>query len=94
MDNELWWNDALKSSAEGVVLLRYAKRFAIYRPKVVETDVVSPSPRFRNIAFEQDDNGYNELNVSFAAMSFVERTKGNVQNKSPWLFQLDRAHIG
>ena len=75
MDNELWWNDALKSSAEGVVYYGTPKGLAIYRPKVVETDVVSPSPRFRNIAFEQDDNGYNELNVSFAAMSFTSEQK-------------------
>ena len=41
---------------------------------------ITPAPVFRSLVFGQDESGYNELNVSFAALSFSNERK--IQYKS------------
>ena len=75
LDNELSWNSSLLSSSSGAVFMATPKGLAIFDPNAMVPNSVSPAPVFRSLVFEQDENGYNELNVSFAALSFSNELK-------------------
>ncbi len=75
LDNELSWNSSILSSTSGSVFMATPKGLAIYNPNAIVPNAIPPSPVFRSLVFGQDDNGYNELNVAFAALSFSNERK-------------------
>ena len=72
----------------GRTYLGTPKGIAIYDPFAVVPNEVAPNPVFRNASFAQDDNGYNELNAEYAALSFSNE-QSSIQNPGPRLFRLD-----
>ena len=56
------------------------KGLAVFNPNAMVPNSITPAPVFRSLVFGQDESGYNELNVSYAALSFSNERK--IQYKS------------
>jgi len=74
VDNEAWGPSAVDVGADGRVYLATPKGVSVYAPWLDAVNRVPPPVRLRQVSFEQDLAGHNELDVRYAALTFTGST--------------------
>ena len=72
IDNEVWFHQSVRLDDLGAVYFGTPKGLSVYRPQLDQKNEVLSLPKFREIRFDQDDSGNNELFVRFSALSFAD----------------------
>lgn len=80
VDSEVWYIGSVRIGEDGTVLFGNAKGLAEYRPALDESSTVPPLLEMRNVDFAED-NWRNEINVEYAALTYVNESNVRYQTR-------------
>jgi signal transduction histidine kinase/ligand-binding sensor domain-containing protein len=73
--NEVWFYGSVASGDDGTVYFGTAQGLSLYSPRLDRPNPTPPLVRFRNVSFQEDNRGHNELAVEYAALSYSKETR-------------------
>ena len=75
LENEVWAYAVLDATSDGAVYIATAKGIGVYRPALDVHPSVTTPLALRHATFRQSNFGANEIDIEYAALSFINERK-------------------
>ncbi|HVT05537.1 MAG TPA: response regulator [Thermoanaerobaculia bacterium] len=75
LDDEAWAYNAVEAGSDGTIYFATPKGLNVFRPWFLTSSPRAPEVKLRSVSFHQEENGENEIEIGYAALTFGEEKR-------------------